>query len=147
MKPDDVPAGPVLVDTDVATWLLGDLPQGEPWRPLLRAHVLVLSFANVGELLGLPISRGWGLARQIQWSERIRRHFVVLPFSIAVAEQWAPLHIKYRGHLQKEGTNDLWVAASALSATPRLPVATNNRSDFSKVAADYPLRLIHPDYD
>ena len=57
----------------------------------------------------------------------------------------APLHVKYRGHLQRGGANDLWVAASALSADPPLPLATNNLSDFTKIAADNPLQLIHPD--
>lgn len=30
MTPDDVPDGPVLVDTDVATWLLQDVAQAGP---------------------------------------------------------------------------------------------------------------------
>ena len=68
----------------------------------------------------------------------------MLPFTIAVAEQWALLHVRYRGHMQRGGANDLWVAASALSAEPNLPLATNNLSDFEKVAVDHPLRLIHP---
>lgn len=145
MTPSDVPDGPLLVDTDVATWLLVDAPQAEPWKPLLRGHLLAVSFANVGELLALPISRGWGDNRTRDWTDAIRSAFVVLPFSAAVTEQWAPLHVRYRGHLQRGGTNDLWVAATALAADPRLPVATNNLSDFSKVAEDHPLLLIHPD--
>ncbi len=145
MTPDDVPAGPLLIDTDVATWLLTGVAQAEPWRPLLRGHLLTLSFVNVGELLALAISRSWGTKHTARWSEAIRRNFVVLPFSVAVTEQWAPLHVKYRGHMQRGGANDLWVAASALSADPQLPLATNNLSDFTKVAADQPLRLVHPD--
>jgi predicted nucleic acid-binding protein len=144
MSLDDVPAGPLLIDTDVATWLLtGDSPS-EPWLPLLRGHLLTLSFVNVGELLALPVSRNWGSTRTAKWREAIRSHFVVLPFNVAVTEEWAPLHVKYRGHMQRGGANDLWVAASALSADPPLPLATNNLRDFTKVAADHPLRLIHP---
>ena len=119
--------------------------QAEPWKPLLRGHLLAVSFANVGELLALPISRGWGANRTRDWSYAIRSAFVVLPFSAPVTEQWAPLHVRYRGHMQKAGTNDLCVAATALPADPRLPLATNNLSDFSKVAEDHPLQLIHPD--
>ncbi len=145
MRPEDVPAGPILVDTDVATWLLTGAVQREPWLPLLRGHVLVLSFANVGELLALPVVRSWGRDRSGAWSDGIRKTFVVLPFTIAVAEQWATLHVKYRGHMQHGGANDLWVAASALSADPLLPLATNNLSDFTKVAMDHPLHLIHPE--
>lgn len=145
MKPEDVPPGPLLIDTDVASWLLAGADNGKRWVPLLRSHLLTLSFVNVGELLALPISRGWGSGRTRDWADAIRRNFVVLPFNAAVAEHWAPLHVKYRGHMQRGGTNDLWVAASALSADPVLPLATNNLSDFEKVAADHPLRLIHPD--
>jgi predicted nucleic acid-binding protein len=143
MTPDDVPAGPLLIDTDVATWLLTGASDAQPWQPLLRGHLLTLSFVNVGELLALPVSRGWSSIRMAAWSDAIRRNFVVLPFDAVITEHWAPLHVKYRGHLQRGGANDLWVAASALSAN--LPLAANNRSDLAKVAADYPLRLVHPD--
>ncbi len=145
MTPSDVQDGPLLVDTDVATWLLVDSDHAEPWKPLLRGHLLAVSFANVGELLALPISRGWGANRTRDWTDAIRSAFVVLPFSAAVTEQWAPLHVRYKGHLQKGGANDLWIAATALSADPRFPLATNNLSDFSKIAEDHPLHLIHPD--
>ena len=145
MIPSDVPDGPLLVDTDVATWLLVDSEHGQRWKPLLRGHVLAVSFVNVGELLALPISRGWGASRTKDWTAAIKSAFVVLPFSAALAEQWAPLHTRYRGHLQKGGANDLWVAATALSASPQLPLATNNLSDFSKIANDYPVHLVHPD--
>lgn len=146
MKPNDVPAGPLLIDTDVATWLLTGRPEAERWRPLLRGHLLTLSFVNVGELLALPLSRLWDTARVAAWSEAIRRNFVVLPFDAAITEQWASLHLEYRGRLQRGGANDLWVAASALAARPPLPLATDNLSDFTKVAADHPLlRLVHPD--
>jgi predicted nucleic acid-binding protein len=145
MSPDDVPAGPLLIDTDVATWLLTGAPDAGPWQPLLRGHLLTLSFVNVAELLALPVSRGWGATPMAEWSEAIRRNFVVLPFDATITEHWAPLHVTYRGRLQRGGANDLWVAASALSASPPLPLATNNLSDFTTIATDYPLRLIHPD--
>jgi tRNA(fMet)-specific endonuclease VapC len=144
MRPEDVPAGPVLVDTDVATWLLLSAPQAAVWRPLLRGHVLALSFVNVGELLALPITKGWQAARMSRWKADLRRTFEVVPFNAAITEQWAPLHIRYRGHLQKGGANDLWIAATALSEQPSLPSATNNIRDFGKIAADFPLTLVHP---
>jgi predicted nucleic acid-binding protein len=145
MRPADVPAGPILVDTDVATWLLVEAPQATAWVPLLRGHTLVMSFVNVGELLAYPLVKRWQSRRTQAWAEAIRRQFVVLPYSAAMVERWAPLHVKYRGHLQKGGANDLWVAASALSADPVLPLASGNLSDFGTIAKDHPLRLVHPD--
>ncbi|GAA4737080.1 hypothetical protein GCM10023328_17060 [Modestobacter marinus] len=145
MKLGDVPAGPVLVDTDVASWLLTDPERARPWKALLRGRLLVLSFVNVGELLAFAHVKRWGEPRREQWATSIRSNFVVLPYSGSLAETWAPLHVKYRGHLQQGGANDLWVAASALAVDPVLPVATGNLSDFGKIAADHPLQLVHPD--
>jgi len=145
MNAADVPAGPVLVDTDVASWLLRDPVAAQPWVALVRGRLLALSFVNVGELLALAHAKRWGEPRREQWAASIRSNFVVLPYSGSLAETWAPLHIKYRGHLQRGGANDLWVAASALAADPVLPLATGNLSDFSKIAADHPLQLVHPE--
>jgi predicted nucleic acid-binding protein len=145
MNPADLPDGPILVDTDVATWLLTGQEGAVPWRPLLRGHVLALSFVNVGELMALPVSKSWGTHRIDAWRESIRTRFVVIPFDAKIAELWAPMHVKYRGHLQHGGANDLWIAATALAVDPVLALATNNLNDFSKVAADHPLILIHPD--
>lgn len=145
MTPEDVPAGPLLIDTDVATWLLTDAPQTAPWRPLLRGHALALCFASVGELLALPIVKGWKEKRADEWTGLIRQHFAVVPFNIDVTRQWAPLHVRYRGHLHGGGANDLWIAATALAASPRLPLATNNLKDFQTVAKDFPLTVVHPD--
>ncbi|OMQ16785.1 hypothetical protein A7K94_0200195 [Modestobacter sp. VKM Ac-2676] len=86
-----------------------------------------------------------GDARREEWATGIRSTFVVLPESGRMAETWAPLHVKYSRHMQKGGANDLWIAAAALTAQPRLPLATGNVSDFSAVAVDHPLKLIHPD--
>ena len=147
MNSADVPDGPILVDTDVSSWLLRDSAEAAAWRPLLRGHLLTLSFVNVGELLAFPLVKGWGDKRTQDWAKAIRENFVVLPYSAAVAERWAPLHVKYAGHMQRGGVNDLWVAATALASDPALPIATGNLSDFAKVAADQPLRLVHPARD
>jgi predicted nucleic acid-binding protein len=41
--------------------------------------------------------------------------------------------------------NDTWIAASALSADPPLPLATGNLRDFRPLADASDLKLIHPD--
>lgn len=145
MTPEAVPEGPILVDTDVATWLLAEAEEAVRWRPLLRGHLLVLSFANTGELLALPMSRNWQARRTQAWADAIRTQFVVLPYSADVAQRWAPLHAKLRGHLHKGGANDLWVAACALAAEPSLPVATNSLADFQHIADETSLHRVHPD--
>lgn len=145
MTSAQVPDGAVLVDTDVATWLLTGGPHSAPWLPLLRGRPILLSFIGVGELFALPHARRWQEQRRTNWETRIQGRFTVVPFSANLARVWAPMHVKYSGHLKRGGANDLWVAATALSADPPLPLATGNLSDFDKVAADHPLQIIHPD--
>lgn len=92
----------------------------------------MLSFVNVGELLVLALARSWGERKLTARSGAVREHFVVLPFTIAITEQWAPLHTGSTEAMKGGGTNDLCIAASALAASPPMPLATNNVSDFEK---------------
>jgi predicted nucleic acid-binding protein len=137
-------AVPALVDTDVATWLLLDAEHAQAWKPILRGRLIAISFATYGELLALPASRSWGEKRTREWDGAIRRTFVVLPYSADVARIWGPLHAKLRGHLHNGGTNDIWTAATALASDHRLPVATNNLSDFEAIAGETALVVLHP---
>ncbi len=50
MTPEDVPEGPLVVDTDVASWLGWSRATGDRFAPLVAGHVLALSFATVAEL-------------------------------------------------------------------------------------------------
>lgn len=141
---DPARRGPVLVDTDVATWLLTGAAQAEPWQPILRSRLLAISFATFGELMALPVIRGWGSSRTGAWESAIRTSFVVLPHNAEVAKRWASMHAKLRGHLHAQGTNDLWTAATALTSDPVLPIATNNLSDFSVIADGFGVEVLHP---
>lgn len=142
--PERVPAGPLLLDTDVATWLLIGAPQGHPFRPLLTGHPLGISFATYGELLAHSYRLTWGDTKRSDWRAKIQETFVVVPYSARVAELWAPLHIKASGHLQKGGANDLWIAATALAPDPPLPVVTNNIGDFYTIQRYCDLVIVHP---
>ena len=145
MNPDDVPDGPLLVDTDVISyWLLGD-QRGHAFTTLAIGHDMAVSFATYGELLANLHRKGVGERRLGLVRERLRP-FVVVPYNIDVVELWAQMHAKVSGHLHRGGTNDLWTAACALSVRPRLPVVTNNRKDFEAITASFSdLQLIHPD--
>ncbi len=145
MTPDDVPAGPLVVDTDVFSFLYAQRGRYLEFAALLAGHVLTVSFAAHGEILAGGYRAGWG-PRRMDALRQALRGFVVLPYSSAVVEAWAPLHAKLAGHLHRGGANDLWTAACALAQAPPLPVVTNNLSDFQAVAGQQPaLRLVHPD--
>lgn len=144
MSPEDVPDGPLLIDTDVVSYWLMKHDRGEAFSALVVGHEQAVSFATYGELLANAYRVKWG-ERRIQALRNQLNAFVVVPYSAQVVELWAEMHAKLSGHLQKGGTNDLWTAACALALTPQLPIVTNNLSDFGTIARAFPdLRLVHP---
>jgi predicted nucleic acid-binding protein len=144
MRPEDVPDGPLLIDTDVVSYWLVQTELGKAFSVLVAGHEQAVSFATYGELLANAHKVRWG-ERRIQALRNQLKAFVVVPYTVQVVELWAEMHAKLSGHLQKGGTNDLWTAACALSLNPQLPVVTNNLSDFGTIAKAFPnLRLIHP---
>ncbi len=142
MTPADVPDGPLVVDTDIASWLRAGHAHAEPFKPLVRDHVLCLSFATVAELwAGAEIAR-WGKPRRDGLDAFIRSH-VVLPVDAAVTASWAKIHAAVRDQVD---VNDEWIAACALAQDPPLPVVTGNRAQFRQIAARFPgLLIVHPD--
>jgi predicted nucleic acid-binding protein len=145
MRPEDIAAGPLLVDTDVISYWVTGHSNGDAFKLLTRGHEMAISFATWGELLANFYRLQWGAKRLAQLQNQLRA-FVVVPYSIQVVELWARMHSKLSGHLHKGGTNDLWTAACALSVTPKLPVVTNNLKDFQAIAHQFKdLKIIHPE--
>ncbi len=143
MKPEDVPRGPLLVDTDVFSFVLTQRGRFADFEPFLEHRVLALSFVTVGELWFGAINAGWGATRRKELELRIATHLVLYP-DIRAARQWAELYRDFRSKLSgNKGAHDLWIAACALVFG--LPLVTNNLSDFRPIAARYPLVLVHPD--
>lgn len=144
MTPEDVPGGPLLIDTDVVSYWLLQSDLGTEFAALTAGHELAVSFATYGELLANAHRLRWG-ERRLEMLRNQLKTFVVVPYSAQVVELWAAMHAKLSGHLQKGGTNDLWTAACALALTPQLPIVTNNLSDFGTIATTFPdLRIVHP---
>lgn len=144
MNPEDVPPGPVLVDTDVFSFLLTQRGPFEAFERLLNGHPFVLSFAVVGELRAGAFKAGWGTTRTTALEQRIRACVVMNP-SDQISTHYGRLHAEFRDRLRKDGSNDMWTAACALSQNPNIPIATNNRSDFQILASTSSLVIVHPD--
>lgn len=145
MKPEDVPAGPLLVDTDVFSWITWRRERYREFDDLVRGHTLALSFATVGELRFGAINAGWGDARRRTLEERISQHYVVLTATDAVTTRWAEIYARFRDQLKGGGVNDMWIAACALAQPAPPPIVTGNLSDFGRIASQFPLTLVHPD--
>ena len=148
MNPSDVPPGPLLVDTDVFSFVTWGRDRYQDFVPLMQGHLLVLSFATVAELRygALHAAGAWPPARHQKLEKNIRRH-VVISATDAVTRKWAELFVKFRHQLRGDdrGWHDMWTAACALAQPTPTPVVTNNRADFERIATQFPLIVIHPD--
>jgi predicted nucleic acid-binding protein len=144
VNPAQVPSGPLLIDTDVFSWLLSGRGRAEEFAELVDGHILALSFATVAELRAGALIGGWGPKRIEQLEERISA-FVVIPATDSVTRVWAFLQSKLRSQLKGGGVNDMWIAASALGQPALLPIVTGNLTDFQTIAAIAPISIVHPD--
>lgn len=144
MNPEEVPAGPLVVDTDVFSWLAWRRGRHEEFASLVQGHVLTVAFATVGELYHGAMRAKWG-ERRLRALEEILSRYVVLPATHAVTKEWGALYARFKGRLQEDGVNDLWIAACALAQPDPLPVVTGNINDFRTIASEFPLTVVHPD--
>jgi predicted nucleic acid-binding protein len=145
VKPDDVPSGPLALDTDVFSFLHMRKDRHGEFAPLVAGHELALPFPVVGELRVLPLKAGskWGAKRTAELEVAIGR-CVVIPVTDTITRQWAALYSRFHSRLQSGGVNDMWIAACCL--VHGLPLATGNINDFGTIVAEFPsLRLVHPD--
>lgn len=144
MKPEEVPPGPLLLDTDVFSWITWQRGRSAAFDPLVKGHVLALSFASVGELRAGPLASGWGEKRRRALENRIAQ-YVVLPATDSVTRQFAEIYARLRDQLKGGGVNDMWIAATALAQPTPPPIVTGNLSDFERIATEFPLVVVHPD--
>jgi toxin FitB len=143
VQPQDVPDGPLAIDTDAFSAVHWGRGRGEEFAALIRGHPLAMPFPVVGELQVAAIRARLG-ERRLDDLKRAIAACVVLPSDARVVEAWAALRSKLINQLQGEGINDLWIAGCCL--VHDLPIVTNNRGDFEQIRKVEPsLRIIHPD--
>lgn len=142
MRPEDVPSGPLAVDTDVFSYLHLKMGRHAEFAALIAGHPLAMPFPVAGELIVLGL-RKWGHRRRTVLAADIAT-CVLIPSDARVVDQWAALRAPLMSQLKGEGINDLWIAACCLVYD--LPIVTNNLADFEKIEAVEPaLRIVHPD--
>jgi predicted nucleic acid-binding protein len=142
MVPGDVPAGPVMVDSDVFSFVHTGRDPGPAFEPFLVGRPLLLAFCAVGELRAGAIKARWGSKRRGELDRALGLYTVVRPTS-AIVDRYAVLHAALHDRLSRGGVNDMWTAACALDL--EVPVVTNNLSDFRQIQTIQPsLFLVHP---
>jgi predicted nucleic acid-binding protein len=147
VTPDDVPDGPLCVDTDVFSLVFTRKGRYGDFLPLIEGRVLAVSFAVVAELRAGAIKAGWGPRRRERQERILRQHYVVLTPTDRVVTRFAERYaVLGEDRLKRGGVNDQWTASCALVQDPPMPIVTGNLRDFEKVAETAPaLTLVHPD--
>jgi predicted nucleic acid-binding protein len=133
--PDDVPAGPLAVDTDVFSMVHNRRGRHAEFAPLIEGHPLALPFAVVGELKVGAIRGGLQSTRLHALTAAIRT-CVVIPTDARVVDKWAELHARFLNRLKGEGINDLWIASCKGCRSSRTISATLVRSRPSSTTYD-----------
>jgi predicted nucleic acid-binding protein len=122
---------PLVLDTDVVSYLYGNRPEADRYEHHLRAAIPVLTFASVAELHYGARRNDWSEQRIAELDAYIGR-FIVLPFLDDLPRHWAALraHATRLGHplAHREHCNDLWIAACAIHY--KAPLLTGNVRHF-----------------
>jgi predicted nucleic acid-binding protein len=132
-------AEPLLLDTNVYTFLTDPRKRRPDWVAAVHGRLLVLSFVTVGEVLHGAMSGGWS-DRNLAAMEARLRAYPVVPGTFGVARKFAELRRRFHKQI---GDDDLWIAACALAQPDPLPLATDD-DHFDRIAAEFPLVVVRP---
>ncbi len=137
--PGDEALPPLVLDTNVLTYLTDDRNRHPEWDAVVRGRTLVLSFVTVGEILHGTMSAGWSKARIADVESRLQA-YPVIPGTFGVSRKFAELRRWFLGRI---GDNDLWIAACVLAHPGPVSLATSD-ADFDQIATKFPLDIVRP---
>lgn len=129
-----------LLDTDVASYIFAGKSEASQYKPYLAGYIGALSFVTVAEMLKGAYMAKWGQSR-IDAMEAHIQGYVILPYKIEVARQWASLTAACSAAGFNPGHNDAWIAASAVAFG--CPVVARD-SSFKTMASHYPALVVYP---
>lgn len=120
----------LLVDTDVASFLLkGDTRAGF-YQSQLTGNTLALSYMTVAELYQWAHIQNWGQSR-LKALESYFTLYTLLPMDLDICRLWATVRATLRGQGIAIAPQDAWIAATALRW--QLSLVTNNAKDYKLV--------------
>ena len=104
---------PVVLDTDVLSFLAKGDTRASSYVPMLVGRRLCVSFQTVAELRLWALVRRWGLARR-EALDSVLNRLVVLPYDALMAQHWAEVTAHRRRLGRPIDCGDAWIAASAV---------------------------------
>lgn len=124
------PIGPVVVDTNVAVYLLTGHPRVVPFRGILATSLVLISFQTAAELGLIARRRAWG-ADRLAHLDGFLGGVTTIPSTDDIIEAWVDVMYRQIRKGSRLEVGDAWVAATAL--VHDCPVVTNDRKDFGRV--------------
>lgn len=121
-----------LIDTDVASYVFSGSPHARTYIPHLEGFIGAVSFVTVAELLRGAYQNRWGQRRIREMESHIQDNYVVLPYNVDVARQWALLVANCVRDGFTPGHNDAWIAASAMAFNCTLVARDNDFREIQK---------------
>jgi len=118
----------ILLDTDVTSYIIKDLPVATAFRPMIFGKQVAVSFMTLAEIHEGIYRSHWGETKKHKIINSLRQ-FIVLPFTINVCEIWG--RIRAERKQQPISVGDAWIAATAIAY--HLPLLTNNGKHFQNI--------------
>lgn len=122
---------PVVVDTDVVSFLFKNDTRAQLYLPLLRNRTLLVSFMTEAELEQWILVAKWGRDRVKRFQE-FMTGFASVPSSRDLILRWADVSAAARALGRRIDVADAWIAATALLYGATL--VTHNPKDYRGVA-------------
>jgi tRNA(fMet)-specific endonuclease VapC len=121
---------PVVVDTDVVSFLFKNDSRARLYLPHLRDRQWLISFMTEAELEQWALLSNWQ-ANRIEWLRIFLGRFVIVPSSRDLVLKWAEVMVKARRSGRRLETADAWIAATAVLYNA--PLITHNVTDYRGV--------------
>ncbi|HEY3990454.1 MAG TPA: type II toxin-antitoxin system VapC family toxin [Acidobacteriaceae bacterium] len=120
-----------MLDTNIVIYLRqGRHPKVAAHFQRLTLGSTVMSIITSGELY-FGVEKSERPKESLAAVERLLERIPPLPMELEVARQYARLRMNLQSRGQSIGSNDLWIAAHALST--KLILVTNNEREFRRV--------------
>src|SRR5712692_4868997 len=118
---------PVVLDTDVVSFLFKNDSRAQNYIPHLRDRQWLISFMTEAELEQWALLSNWSTKR-IEWLRIFLGRFAVVPSSRDLVLKWAEVMVAARRNGRRLETADGWIAATA--DLYQAPLITHNASDY-----------------
>jgi tRNA(fMet)-specific endonuclease VapC len=118
---------PVVLDTDVVSFLFKSDSRAQYYIPHLRDRQWLISFMSEAELEQWALLSNWN-AKRTEWLRVFLGRFAVVPSSRDLVLKWAEVMVIARRNGRRLETADAWIAATAILYDA--PLATHNVSDY-----------------